>query len=87
MLSYTRTGAAWTNPNMVTSAECMVISQYRDDRTTSGLALCEDHQVCPRASDVRDAGRLQPDYMHREALEVLPELLANASRALGAEPA
>jgi pimeloyl-ACP methyl ester carboxylesterase len=26
--------------------------------------------------DVRGAGRLQPDYMHREALEVLPELLA-----------
>jgi len=25
--------------------------------------------------DVRGAGRLQPDYMHREALEVLPELL------------
>lgn len=27
-------------------------------------------------SDVRGAGRLQPDYMHREAFEVLPELLA-----------
>jgi pimeloyl-ACP methyl ester carboxylesterase len=26
--------------------------------------------------DVRGAGRLQPDYMHREALQVLPELLA-----------
>lgn len=26
--------------------------------------------------DVRGAGRLGPDYMHREALEVLPELLA-----------
>jgi pimeloyl-ACP methyl ester carboxylesterase len=26
--------------------------------------------------DVRGAGRLAPDYMHREALEVLPELLA-----------
>ncbi len=26
--------------------------------------------------DVRGAGRLQPDYMHREAWEVLPELLA-----------
>jgi pimeloyl-ACP methyl ester carboxylesterase len=26
--------------------------------------------------DVRDAGRLAPDYMHREALDVLPELLA-----------
>lgn len=26
--------------------------------------------------DVRGAGRLQPDYMHREALEVLPDLLA-----------
>lgn len=26
--------------------------------------------------DVRDAGRLQPDYMHREAFEVLPGLLA-----------
>jgi pimeloyl-ACP methyl ester carboxylesterase len=25
--------------------------------------------------DVRGAGRLQPDYMHREALEVLPRLL------------
>lgn len=25
--------------------------------------------------DVRDSGRLKPDYMHREALEVLPELL------------
>lgn len=25
--------------------------------------------------DVRGAGRLKPDYMHREALEVLPELL------------
>ncbi len=25
--------------------------------------------------DVRGSGRLQPDYMHREALEVLPELL------------
>jgi pimeloyl-ACP methyl ester carboxylesterase len=28
-----------------------------------------------RTSDVRGAGRLAPDYMHREALEVLPELL------------
>lgn len=27
-------------------------------------------------ADVRGSGRLQPDYMHREALEVLPELLA-----------
>jgi pimeloyl-ACP methyl ester carboxylesterase len=27
-------------------------------------------------SDVRGAGRLAPDYMHREALEVLPGLLA-----------
>ncbi|MET0311790.1 MAG: alpha/beta hydrolase [Burkholderiaceae bacterium] len=26
--------------------------------------------------DVRGAGRLEPDYMHREALEVLPALLA-----------
>lgn len=26
--------------------------------------------------DVRGSGRLQPDYMHREALEVLPRLLA-----------
>jgi pimeloyl-ACP methyl ester carboxylesterase len=26
-------------------------------------------------SDVRGAGRLKPDYMHREALEVLPQLL------------
>jgi pimeloyl-ACP methyl ester carboxylesterase len=26
--------------------------------------------------DVRSAGRLKPDYMHREALDVLPELLA-----------
>jgi pimeloyl-ACP methyl ester carboxylesterase len=26
--------------------------------------------------DVRGAGRLKPDYMHREALDVLPELLA-----------
>jgi pimeloyl-ACP methyl ester carboxylesterase len=26
--------------------------------------------------DVRGAGRLRPDYMHREALDVLPELLA-----------
>src|ERR1700712_4381504 len=25
--------------------------------------------------DVRGQGRLKPDYMHREALEVLPELL------------
>src|SRR3569623_2242601 len=25
--------------------------------------------------DVRGAGRLKPDYMHREALEVLPQLL------------
>jgi pimeloyl-ACP methyl ester carboxylesterase len=31
--------------------------------------------------DVRGAGRLRPDYMHREALDVLPELLAK----LGAE--
>jgi len=31
--------------------------------------------------DVRGAGRLQPDYMHREALQVLPRLLA----ALGLE--
>ncbi len=31
--------------------------------------------------DVRGAGRLQPDYMHREALHVLPRLLA----ALGVE--
>lgn len=31
--------------------------------------------------DVRGAGRLQPDYMHREAFEVLPALLA----ALGVE--
>lgn len=27
--------------------------------------------------DVRGAGRLKPDYMHREALEVLPALLAS----------
>ena len=27
-------------------------------------------------ADVRGAGRLQPDYMHREALDVLPQLLA-----------
>jgi pimeloyl-ACP methyl ester carboxylesterase len=27
-------------------------------------------------ADVRGAGRLAPDYMHREALEVLPKLLA-----------
>ena len=27
-------------------------------------------------ADVRGAGRLRPDYMHREALEVLPRLLA-----------
>jgi len=27
-------------------------------------------------ADVRGAGRLRPDYMHREALEVLPALLA-----------
>jgi pimeloyl-ACP methyl ester carboxylesterase len=27
--------------------------------------------------DVRGAGRLAPDYMHREALDVLPELLAH----------
>lgn len=27
--------------------------------------------------DVRGSGRLGPDYMHREALEVLPELLAS----------
>ncbi len=26
--------------------------------------------------DVRDSGRLRPDYMHREALEVLPALMA-----------
>ena len=26
-------------------------------------------------TDVRGSGRLQPDYMHREALEMLPELL------------
>jgi pimeloyl-ACP methyl ester carboxylesterase len=26
--------------------------------------------------DVRGAGRLKPDYMHREAIDVLPELLA-----------
>src|SRR4051812_21488193 len=26
--------------------------------------------------DVRSIGRLKPDYMHREALDVLPELLA-----------
>ena len=32
-------------------------------------------QSAPRA-DVRGSGRLQPDYMHREALEVLPALLA-----------
>jgi pimeloyl-ACP methyl ester carboxylesterase len=32
-------------------------------------------------TDVRGSGRLQPDYMHREALEVLPALL----RALGCE--
>ena len=31
-------------------------------------------QSAPRA-DVRGSGRLQPDYMHREALEVLPALL------------
>jgi pimeloyl-ACP methyl ester carboxylesterase len=31
--------------------------------------------------DVRGAGRLKPDYMHKEALEVLPELL----RILGIE--
>lgn len=32
-------------------------------------------------ADVRGAGRLKPDYMHREAIEVLPALLA----ALGIE--
>ena len=32
-------------------------------------------QSAPR-TDVRGSGRLQPDYMHREALEVLPALLA-----------
>src|SRR3954470_24086057 len=26
-------------------------------------------------ADVRGAGRLKPDYMHREALDVLPKLL------------
>src|SRR3954462_1237118 len=26
-------------------------------------------------ADVRGQGRLEPDYMHREALEVLPQLL------------
>ena len=31
-------------------------------------------QSAPR-NDVRGAGRLQPDYMHHEALQVLPELL------------
>ena len=31
-------------------------------------------QSSPRA-DVRGSGRLQPDYMHREALQVLPALL------------
>lgn len=31
-------------------------------------------QSAPRA-DVRGSGRLQPDYMHHEALQVLPELL------------
>jgi len=31
-------------------------------------------QSAPRA-DVRGCGRLQPDYMHREALQVLPALL------------
>ena len=34
-------------------------------------------QSQPRA-DVRGAGRLHSDYMHREALEVLPELLRKA---------
>jgi pimeloyl-ACP methyl ester carboxylesterase len=29
-------------------------------------------------ADVRAAGRLKPDYMHREALDVLPSLLASA---------
>ena len=29
-------------------------------------------------ADVRGQGRLQPDYMHREALEVLPKLLQRA---------
>lgn len=29
----------------------------------------------PSVPDVRGAGRLEPDYMHREALDVLPELL------------
>jgi pimeloyl-ACP methyl ester carboxylesterase len=37
-------------------------------------------QSSPRA-DARGSGRLQPDYMHREALQVLPELL----RTLGIE--
>jgi pimeloyl-ACP methyl ester carboxylesterase len=37
-------------------------------------------QSSPR-TDVRGTGRLQPDYMHREALEVLPQLL----RQLGIE--
>ena len=37
-------------------------------------------QSSPRA-DVRGRGRLQPDYMHHEALQVLPELL----RTLGIE--
>jgi pimeloyl-ACP methyl ester carboxylesterase len=31
--------------------------------------------------DVRQAGRLQPDYMHREAWEVLPALLASLGMA------
>lgn len=31
----------------------------------------------PGVPDVRGAGRLEPDYMHREALDVLPSLLAD----------
>ena len=45
-----------------TGRDCVVYSRRGYGHSTS-------------ISDVRGAGRLGPDYMHREALEVLPQLL------------
>jgi pimeloyl-ACP methyl ester carboxylesterase len=59
------------------------ISMWRDWPASVCAAAGRDGIVYSRRGygrsdptpDVRGAGRLAPDYMHREALEVLPELL------------
>jgi pimeloyl-ACP methyl ester carboxylesterase len=47
-------------------------------QATAGAGLVYSRRGCGQSDpvpDVRGQGRLQPDYMHKEAAEVLPELL------------